>query len=288
MTWKSKSGSVVTSRFVALCCCFDSVARAPMQNHIGFHGYYGCSWCYHKGDYFASAVKFPTTADTPKERMDDMAVREMQQSVKEHHSVREFKGSAVLINVPHFGIVYGFAPDYMHTVLLGAVRTVTGLWLSEVKAVFYIGKKAMTDIIDRRIMEISPPYDLLRLPRGLTEHRFWKASEWKAWVFFYVFPCIQGILHDDYLKHFALLSTAMFILLKDSVSGTDINSADCMLLEFVCGIESLYGKSSMYFNVHFLTHIAKSVVDYRPLWAHSGFPFETANGLLLKLFKGSK
>ncbi|XP_064472838.1 uncharacterized protein LOC135387660 [Ornithodoros turicata] len=258
--WKNNSGTVVRSRFVGLCCCVDSVARAPMQNHVGFHGYFGCSWCYHKGEYHASAIRFPITIDTPMERTDDMAIREMQQSLKEkRHPVCGFKGPAALINMPHFGIVSGFVPDYMHAVLLGVVRTITGLWLSEAKERFYIGKKSTTNIINSRIIEMSPPSSVSRLPRDITEHRFWKASEWKAWLLYYVFPCLHGILHNDFLQHFALLSRAVFLLLQGSISRA--------------------------FNVHCLGHLTRSVVDFGPLWAHSGFPFETANGLLRKLFK---
>lgn len=33
----------------AICCCVDSVARAPMQGLIQFNGYYGCNWCLHPG-----------------------------------------------------------------------------------------------------------------------------------------------------------------------------------------------------------------------------------------------
>ncbi|XP_064469934.1 uncharacterized protein LOC135384673 [Ornithodoros turicata] len=286
--WKSTSGNMITSRFVGLCCCVDSVARAPMQNHIGFHGYYGCNWCCHKGEHFAKAMRFPVTSETPEQRTDGQALRQMQKALEENRPVCGFKGPAALINLPTFGIVSGFVPDYMHTVLLGVVRTVTGLWLSEAKELYYIGKKSTINLINKRIMQMSPPYSVSRLPRGITDHRLWKASEWKSWLLFYAFPCLKGILQEKYLKHFALLSEAMFILLKDSLSRSDINKADCLLLEFVCKMESLYGKAAMSFNVHCLTHLAKSVVDYGPLWAHSGFPFEAANGLLLKLFKGTR
>ena len=30
-----------------LCCCVDSVARAPMQGITQFNGFFGCSWCLH-------------------------------------------------------------------------------------------------------------------------------------------------------------------------------------------------------------------------------------------------
>ena len=44
----------------------------------------------------------------------------------------------------------------------------------------------------------------------------------------------------------------------------------------------------MTINIHNLLHIPNVVKNMGPLWAHSCFPFESANGELLKLFHGSQ
>ena len=41
-------------------------------------------------------------------------------------------------------------------------------------------------------------------------------------------------------------------------------------------------------NVHGLLHLPQSVRDLGPLWSHSCFPFENANGEILKFFHGSQ
>ena len=43
----------------------------------------------------------------------------------------------------------------------------------------------------------------------------------------------------------------------------------------------------MTLNVHGLLHLPEIVSNLGPLWAHSCFPFEAANGDLLKFFHGS-
>ena len=43
----------------------------------------------------------------------------------------------------------------------------------------------------------------------------------------------------------------------------------------------------MTLNVHGLLHLPEVVENLGPLWAHSCFPFENANGDLLKYFHGS-
>ena len=44
----------------------------------------------------------------------------------------------------------------------------------------------------------------------------------------------------------------------------------------------------MTINIHNLLHLPDIVKRLGPLWAHSCFPFENANGELLKLFHGSQ
>lgn len=41
-------------------------------------------------------------------------------------------------------------------------------------------------------------------------------------------------------------------------------------------------------SVHCLLHLPQAVVNLGPLWSHSCFPFEAANGDMLKLFHGSQ
>ncbi|XP_071578140.1 uncharacterized protein [Temnothorax nylanderi] len=46
--------------------------------------------------------------------------------------------------------------------------------------------------------------------------------------------------------------------------------------------EQFFSKKAMTYNVHQLLHIAESVMNWGPLWAHSSFPFESANHEVLQ------
>ena len=48
------------------------------------------------------------------------------------------------------------------------------------------------------------------------------------------------------------------------------------------------GERYMTINVHNLLHLPDAVRNLGPLWAHSCFAFEAANGELLKHFHGSQ
>lgn len=85
------------------------------------------------------------------------------------------------------------------------------------------------------LSKIKPPQYIRRLPRDLSERKHWKAAEWRARLLFYA-------LH---LCHFALLVRAVYLLLSDSISKDDVNTADQLLLEFVFRFQMLYGGKCM-------------------------------------------
>jgi len=63
-----------------------------------------------------------------------------------------------------------------------------------------------------------------------------------------------------------------------------------MVCKIPCGNEYNWfaGEQHMTMNVHNLLHLPQVVRNLGPLWSHSCFPFESANGHMLKLFHGSQ
>nr|XP_054593618.1 uncharacterized protein LOC129160660 isoform X1 [Nothobranchius furzeri]XP_054593619.1 uncharacterized protein LOC129160660 isoform X1 [Nothobranchius furzeri]XP_054593620.1 uncharacterized protein LOC129160660 isoform X1 [Nothobranchius furzeri] len=281
VSWR-KCGALVNSNVVGLCCCVDSKARPAVQNTTRFNGYSGCGFCLHPGTLVEQQVKCTATATECPEREANKVMADMEQAVEQHRSVRGVKGPSPLINMPYFDIVWGFVPDCMHAVLLGVIRQLTELLLNGRDQPYCIGSPNTTRVLANRIKEVKPPHLITRLPRPIAE--FWKASEWRAWLLLNSLPVLSGVLQSRYGKRLSLLVFAVFLLLKDNVTFEEINNADEMLLELVARFQLLYGEASMTFNVHLLTHPSKCVELWGPLWAHSAFVFENADGGLLKLF----
>lgn len=284
--WR-KNGVQVKSKVVGICCCVDSKARPTMQNTTQFNGYFGCGFCLHPGVLVERQVKYTVIA-SGHDRDSKSMLRDMEVALVEGRPVRGVKGPSQLMNMPYFDIVWGFVPDYMHAVLLGVTRQITELLLQSSDQPYYIGRPDTLRVIENRIKNIKPPHVITRLPRPIEEFRYWKASEWRAWLLFYCLPCLEGVLDSRYVKHLSLLVSAVFFLLQESITFEEVNKADIMLLEFVVKFQLLYGETAMTFNVHLLTHLAKSVKLWGPLWAHSAFVFESSNGSLLKLVHGTK
>ena len=57
---------------------------------------------------------------------------------------------------------------------------------------------------------------------------------------------------------------------------------------FAQAYERLYGKESVTYNVHQLSHFVANVRCWGPLWASSAFPFESMNHTMLKMKHGTQ
>lgn len=268
-----------------ICCAVDSVARAPMQGVMQFNAYYGCNWCLQKGERIAGTTRYPVEKNEPPERSEQEIMEDAETALQQDHSERGVKTVSPLLNLPHFDIVWGFVPDYMHSILLGVARQFLEMWMADAQCDFYIGKHQRT--IDERLTALAPPREVRRLPRATKERKWWKAKEFENWVLFYSLPVLQGILNKSCISHWACLVEVLHILLSRNISLSHFQRAEELLLEFHVMAEAIYGKKCMTFNLHQLVHIAKSVKHWGPLWAHSAFPFEAGNGALKSMVKAA-
>lgn len=181
-----------------------------------------------------------------------------------------------------FDLINSFSIDYMHAILLGVVRKLTDLWLDSKNhgEAFYIPKKKQI-ILDKRITAIKPPSEITRKPRSIFQRSDYKANEIRSLLLYYLRFSLDDLLPKKYITHFQLLSSAIYILLKESISPNEIDLAEKKLVEFANKFEELYHAKNVTMNVHLLRHIANSVRYLGPLWSQSTFGFETSNGVLV-------
>ncbi|XP_064461624.1 uncharacterized protein LOC135371566 [Ornithodoros turicata] len=285
-----KNGVQVVSKAFVVCCSVDSAARPLLQNMIKFNGFFGCSWCLHPGVTVKGDVRYTVTSQVHEERKASSSIRCMYRAAAEHTISFGFKGPSALLNLPGFDVISSFVPDYLHCILLGVARTMMKLWFDSKYSGegFYIGAPAAVERVDSRIRQIKPPSAVGRYPRSVTERKLWKGQEFRSWLLYYSLPVLCGILPRQYLLHLSLLVRSLFLLLQDSLTYTDINTAQDLLTEFVVKYNMLYGDYNMVYNVHILLHIPRAVANWGPLWAHSTFVFESFNGVFVKSVKGNR
>ncbi|XP_057329242.1 uncharacterized protein LOC130670086, partial [Microplitis mediator] len=286
LRWKLGE-ETITSKFIPLCACFDSVARCKVLNMKQYNGKYGCTFCEHPTKCIEKFCKYPMLTDVPTERTDESVKNQMVlASAKEYgEDVKGVLGPSQLMNLDYFDLVGGMSPDYLHSVLLGVVKQHTELLLCSFGKPYYIGNPNQLAAINEILLKFKHPSSISRSPRDITERNMWKATEWRSWLIFYSLPCLKKLLPHKYLDHLALLVEGITILLEEKISSHMLETADKLLIRYICYYEEYFGEEKMTYNIHLLLHMAKSVVNLGPLWAHNTFPFENENHFILKLKK---
>ena len=255
-----------------------------------FNGEHGCDWCEFEG------VPVPTNNGPPVRYYPHRMPVVMRSARKQAayalqataaKPVKGVKGMSVADLLPSFDTVRGTVTDYMHSVCQGVMRQMIDLWFDTRNhgESYYIGRKVK--LVDERLQLISPPSEIHRSPRSISQRHFWKASEWRAFIL-YSLTVLHGILPSRFLSHYFLFVYGIYTLLGDSISTSSICLSELCLTKFVIKLEELYGLSSCKFNAHCLTHLAHCVKDCGPLWATSAFTFESHNHVLINLFNGTQ
>nr|XP_046271851.1 uncharacterized protein LOC124073584 isoform X2 [Scatophagus argus]XP_046271852.1 uncharacterized protein LOC124073584 isoform X2 [Scatophagus argus] len=288
--WKDSKGKVHSSKVFSLVCSSDAVARPLLRNCKKFNGEYGCDWCLHPG---MSVTKgrghmrsYPYDENKQVARSNETFIDDARQAEGVNSSKNGVKGFSLLSKLPLFDIVFGFVPEYMHSVLLGVSKQLMSLWLDQENSMkpWYVGQQISE--MDSRLLCLKPPLEITRSPRSLKCRDTWKASEWRAFILFYAIAVLPGILHPKFLVHYFYLSFGVHILLQESISQYDLQLAHEYFVRFVEDMKELYGEENVSFNCHQLIHLTESVLNWGPLWATSAFSFEKNNGNLRALLKG--
>jgi len=242
-----------------------------------------------------SMMSFPYDTSEKNRQMGHPANRLLSETLEFAKTAEEksksecgVKGFSILYHIPSFDIIRGVTVDYMHCVLLGVQKMLFHHWTDNChkNEQYYIGD--FVNIIDDRIRELSPPNLLTRVPRSIAELKNWKASEFRSFLLYFSVPCLIGILSDAHFAHYMLFVEGIFLLLKSSISPSDLFKAKGLLAKFCAEIDYMYQPRCETSNVHGLLHMAEKVEDLGPLWSHSCFFYEDLNGDLRSLFHGTQ
>lgn len=288
----NKNGINKNFKVLTLCCCVDTVARAPMQGIKGVNGYYCCSWCTIKGKVGeVKPVKYACEQPTPAPRTEKgflTSARKIVAGVKDVDILKGVTSGSPFLNMKMFSMIWGFIPDYMHLVILGVTDRFTDIWFANANFEGYIGSPAILSYMDSKIQNIKVPKFLKRLPVKITMRQVMKSKELENWFLFFSVPLLKGHLPRKFYNHWKLLVQAVRILLQDEVTHYEIDRAELLLLEFVTKTEKYYGHFEMTYNMHQLLHLAESVRRWGPLWSHTAYPFESSLGNLKSVLKATK
>jgi hypothetical protein len=194
-------------------------------------------------------------------------------------------GTNSLMNFKYLDHVKAEIHDYLHAVCQGIIKFFIELWTQTKyhKQKLYLNNNKRF-FFYMRIKNFKPPHEINRTPSSLAILSYWKESEYRAFALYY-FCVLEGLLPKIYFDHFCMFSYGFQVLLQDEVSVEKVREVEYLFSNFVRESETLYALEHIRFNLHLLTQLSQSVLDWGCLWATSTFIPEWFNGQLRSLAK---
>ncbi|KYN08001.1 hypothetical protein ALC62_01020 [Cyphomyrmex costatus] len=260
----------ITSVVLAPAMCADAPVRAQLQNIMSHTGLYSCNTCEQKME------KIPLTPDElilldqrqikrksaflfkeepARLQTNKRMLKQARKAVKEKKEIKGVKGPSVLSLILYLDLSKCVFGEYMHLVCLGVVHRFMNLWFNVNGGEWYIGNHV--NEINQLLINIRPPNIISRLPRGISESKLWKASEFRAFLLYYSLPILSKFLPNAYLQHWILFVLSIHLLLQKDIKLSDIKMTEIMLRMFVRDIGILYRPSDYVYNVHVLFKVIR-------------------------------
>ena len=173
---------------------------------------------------------------------------------------------SILLSFAYFDMVWGMPVDYMHCICLGVAKKLSALWFDKKFSSFPWSLSKHLDHVDKLLKEVRPPRGVKGLPRSLKERHHWKGTV----IFFLSFLQLQQQA-DECSSGFMSFSSSSFVAAEYKV----------WLLYLARGS----GGPSSSTALHSLP--AFGLFPPCPPWTISCFPFESANGLLVRCITGT-
>ncbi|KAE8744728.1 hypothetical protein FOCC_FOCC008636 [Frankliniella occidentalis] len=299
VAWNQPGGQNVVSKFFPAACCVDAVERAKLMCHSPHSGPFACPFCNQEGVHI-NARKFPlpgTEFDIMRRRQNqDYAVHvvvpqaelrtdattrrameqvENAQQVGQELNIEGVVGSSELKNLTFFDLVDSLSSDDLHPIYLGCAAFHMKLILRRLNP-------HEINAISGRLRAIKCPTNISRKPRNIGKKKSLKGSEWEHILLYFGVPCMQGIVQPEKITLFGLLSSAIYILSRDSITEQNFQTADRLIRLYMIRFQNTYGPINMRFNIHMLSHLVKVCRSWGPLFVHSTAPFESYNCILGK------
>lgn len=204
-----------------------------------FNGSYGCLLCTHQCEVAESGRGhsriYPMSDKLPSRRTDD-SFRENAENAEAGADAEHARGAklvTVLFHLAYLLFPLNFVVDHIHAVCVGFVRSTARLWFGHRRSTcrYQIGDK--TDEVDRRLLNITAVWEITRLPRSVREWKYWKASEWRNWLFFYSPVILEGLLSNRHFQNWAKFVCIMHVLHGKTVAMDVLHSVQKEMVSFL-------------------------------------------------------
>ena len=172
-------------------------------------------------------------------------------------------------------MVTQFPLEYMHLVLLGAMKRILKYWVDNKFA--NLKSKNNMLLFDKNLLYCNQflSSDFNRKHQSVTNFSKWKATELRTFLLYTGPFVLRDILPPEHFENFLHLHLGIRILCNTSfiLNEDNITFAQTLINTFVQNSNKLY-KNFVVYNIHTLLHISEDVINFGSLDQYSAFAFE--------------
>ena len=280
------TSTTVLVRAALLCVACDIPAARKVCGFTGHNSIKACSKC---------AKVFPTHSfgDKPdyggfnRDDWPPKTLREHKEAALKHQQVTNRTAQkdieresgcrySVLLKLPYFDPIRMCVVDPMHNLLLGSAKHILTVW-KELRLITLNHFESIQTKVD----SFKTPDDVGRIPTKIAaQFSGFKAEQWRNWTLLFSLYSLKEVLPYRHFNCWQLFVKACHLLCRRSITTTQIQEADTLLIEFCETFETLYGQEHCTINLHLHGHLCECLRDFGPIYAFWLFPFERLNGVL--------
>ena len=194
---------------VVLTGNFDLPAKVEVLNIKQFNGKNGCLYCEDPGEILTRGQRIYPPGAPHQARTEREIKRCGSEAEAKGEAVLGIKGHSILngvVNIPF---------DYMHCILEGVVKSLMTYWFDSKHHSQSYNMRPWIEEVNKMLTRIKPPHDFRRSPRSIDTVKFWKASEYRAFILFYALPILKA---PRYVHHLSRLVLSLHVMLSDSLN----------------------------------------------------------------------
>lgn len=253
----------------------DAPAKSAALGIAGHTGFYGCPKCYVVGQTVSNRTVFLSHECDKRSNFDFRS-----QIQPQHH-----RYDTVLTDIPELDLIQSFPFDYLHLSLLGIMKRHLYMFFGLKGMYADSNSKAHINELLARATQ-KQPSDFHRRLRSIEKYTLYKGTELRHFLF-YLGPIVfYNVISKPQYRIFMYFHILMSIL-RDGELCFKFNFIAKMLVnKFLESFEEEYGRESITYNLHTLSHLPDDCLIFGKIDNFSAFCFENFIHTLKSYVKG--
>lgn len=193
-------GREIELKALVLGGTLEMPAKALFSNMKQFNGKMRCHKCKIETVKIGNKRVYNSVSNLSQRTTDETL--EFAKQASEKKSVFGVKGPTTISKiVPDF--IKATKIDGMH-LFMGLAEMLLGFWVSPNFHDHPASMSGYTKLINRRLLSMTVPSFVERLPRGTDDFKYWKAWELIIFIAYYSIPVLNDIMKKEYSEHHQL------------------------------------------------------------------------------------